>query len=127
MTEQEKQLLIKALCGLLPYKAKVEIDGYYTHILEGIDFNTRCTISTNKGINYPLRLVKPYLRPLESMTEEEINEFILISDTTLWLGNQRSTCILSIEQINWLNSKYFDYYGLIPMGLALPATKEMYK
>jgi type II secretory pathway component PulL len=29
--------------------------------------------------------------------------------------------------IDWLNKHGFDYRGLIPMGLALPATEGMYK
>jgi hypothetical protein len=61
------------------------------------------------------------------MTEEEINEFILISDTVFWLGNKRSTCILSLEQMDWLNKHHFDYRGLIEKGLALEAPEGMYK
>jgi hypothetical protein len=72
-------------------------------------------------------IVKPFLRPMSSMTEEEINEFILISDTALWLGNKRSTCILSLEQMDWLNKNMFDYRGLIEKGLALEAPEGMYK
>lgn len=29
--------------------------------------------------------------------------------------------------IDWLNANHFDYRGLIPMGLALEATADMYK
>ena len=70
---------------------------------------------------------EPYLRPMSSMTDEEVNEFILISDTVLWLGEKRSTCILSLEQMDWLNAHHFDYRGLIEKGLALEAKEGMYK
>ena len=70
--------------------------------------------------------VRPYLRPMLSMTEEEINEFILISDTVLWLDSKRSTCILSLEQIDWLNTNHFDFRGLIEKGLAIEAPEGMY-
>jgi hypothetical protein len=32
----------------------------------------------------------------------------------------------SIKLIDWLNVHHFDYRGLIPMGLALEAPKDMY-
>lgn len=70
--------------------------------------------------------IKPYLRPMSDMTEEEINEFILISDTVLRLGDKRSTCILSLEQMDWLNGHHFDYRDLIGRKLALKAPKRMY-
>ena len=46
MTQEEKQLLLKDLCSRLPYGVKVEIDGYYTHVLKGIDGDL---ILTDKG------------------------------------------------------------------------------
>ena len=76
---------------------------------------------------YKVDDIKPYLRPMSSMTEEEINEFILISDTVFWLGEKRSTCILSLEQMDWLNAHHFDYRRLIEKGLALEAPEGMYK
>ena len=72
MTQEEKDLLLQDLSARLPYGVKLEIDGYYSHILKGIDGDT---ISTDRGINYPLRLVKPYLRKMSSMSEEEVKEF----------------------------------------------------
>jgi hypothetical protein len=124
MTEQDKQLLIKVLCELLPYRVKVEIDGYYTHVLKGIDGDT---ISTDRGINYPLRLVKPYLRPMSSMTEEEQKEFVqfhctlcpIIIDEMLTLNNESN-------MFDWLNEHHFDCRGLIEKGLALEAAKDDY-
>ena len=114
MTQEEKQLLLKDLCARLPYRV----------IIKSVGENKIIGLWDLKDIdNLPL----PYLRPMSSMTEEEINEFILISDTTLWLGNKRSTCILSLEQMDWLDKKMFDYRGLIPMGLALEAPEGMYK
>lgn len=136
MTREEKQLLLKDLSARLPYGVKglayivgdpcltnTNIVGiinesivtdYESPMLDLIDFNSKDII------------IKPYLRPLSSMTEEEINEFILISDTVLWIGNKRSTCILSLEQMDWFNTHHFDYRGLIEKGLALPAPEGMY-
>ena len=61
--------------------------------------------------------VKPYLRPLSSMTKEEEYEY-------------HNICVCPINKpwdvTDWLNKKGFDYRGLIPMGLALEAKEGMY-
>ena len=143
MTQEDKELLLKDLCSRLPYNVKCHVPTYNCAMtLTGKRLNYFCFHKDEWGIDYsheietvldPLNdqnndyVVKPYLRPMSSMTEEKINEFILISDTVLWLGNKRSSCILSLEQMDWLNANHFDYRGLIEKGLALEASKEMYK
>ncbi len=121
MAQEEKQLLLKDLCARLPYETMFYSDRYGEECLLSID------LEYNK-VNelYSLEEIKPYLRPMSSMTEEEINEFILISDTVLWLGDKKSTSILSLEQIDWLNAHHFDYRGLIEKGVALEAKEGMY-
>lgn len=57
----------------------------------------------------------PYLRPMESMTEEEEDEL-----NSVRMGNYG-------EDVDFLNKHHFDYRGLIPMGLALEAPEGMYK
>lgn len=125
MTQEDKQLLLKDLCARLPYGVKCKLWSYENEssaITETIKMSVLDAFIYNNTLT-----VKPYLRPMSSMTEEEINEFILISDTVLWIGDKRSTCILSLRQIDWLNAHHFDYRGLIPMGLALKAKEGMYK
>ena len=68
--------------------------------------------------------IKPYLRPMSSMTEEEREEYEHIA---LGIEIENGVRIPNVNQIDWLNKKMFDYRGLIPKGLALPAPKEMYK
>lgn len=118
MSDKDLKLLLKDLSARLSHRVKVEIDGYNIGVLKGIDGGI---ISTDRGINYPLRLVKPYLRPMSSMTEEE--------DT------RRCAFLDDIEggiedaipnYIDWLNVHHFDYRGLIEKGLALVAPEGMY-
>ena len=132
MTQEDKELLLlKDLLGRVLYDVKVD---YHGDIFT-LGYNLYLNNSNLAFINYPMLFylekkiesIKPYLRPMSSMTEEEINEFILISDTVLWLGNKKSTCILSLEQMDWLNKNMFDYRGLIDKGLALEAPEGMYK
>lgn len=75
-----------------------------------------------------IEMIKPYLRPMSSMTEEEYEELRKIdkyygiaplSEINDWEPGYKS--------IDWLNKRYFDYRGLIKKGLALAAPEGMYK
>ena len=63
--------------------------------------------------------IKPYLRPMASMTEEEkINYRAFFNYDGVEYPD---------EYIDWLNKNMFDYRGLIEKGLALEAPEGMYK
>ena len=72
----------------------------------------------------------PYLRPMSSMTKEEKNEYRHMLGATL---NSEGESIMFVYEedfslvIDWLNAHHFDYRGLIDKGLALEASKNMYK
>ncbi len=140
MTQKEKQLLFKDLCGRLPHNVIVgteDGDEFLIGIEYGESFLDKDTVdktpqfTTEKfgGQRFvrDIEEIKLYLRPLSSMTEEEINEFVQIRERVLEIGEKKYTCILSLEQVDWLNKNHFDYRGLIPMGLALEASEDMYK
>jgi hypothetical protein len=61
--------------------------------------------------------IKPILRPLSNMTEDEIMEWRLIN-----AGSQMPTIQQSAEEVKHLLSKHFDLFGLIEAGLAIDAT-----
>ena len=63
--------------------------------------------------------IKPYLRPMSSMTEEELDKY----EELEWAGDFET---LSLPLLDWLNRKMFDYRGLIEKGLALEAPEGMY-
>mgnify|MGYP003442935764 CR=1 FL=1 len=80
--------------------------------------------------------IKPYLRPMSSMTDEECNEYQELYDYEERSYNQG--CEFYDEwkvEINdeerlfkitdWLNAHHFDYRGMIEKGLALPAKEGM--
>ena len=137
MTQEEKQLLLIDLCARLPYKVKVEAVPYVDpQILCSIDpirkefrldFGEYRNIFATNWVGEEYSIVKPYLRPMSSMTEGEILEFIRIGDSILRIGEKKLICILSLKQMDWLNAHHFDYRGLIEKGLALEAPKDMYK
>lgn len=116
MTREEKDLLIKDLCGRLPYKVKCSTP-YGIGVLDSIDMEHMDLTFEGPDDNYYTldRNIKPYLRPMSSMTEKERQEYGLV------LCDE-----LSINRFDWLNAHHFDYRGLIPKGLAKVAPEGMY-
>ena len=83
---------------------------------------------------YPIEDIKPYLRPMSSMTDEEKEDVRLYFrksiDDIKGKPNEEQF-ILSFCQdaiiLDWFNAHHFDYRGLIERGLALEAPDNMYK
>ena len=104
----------------VPYNTYIEIEGYGTHVLKSIDGDT---VTTDRGINYPLRLVKAYLRQMSNMTDEEKKEFHHIASLQRnYIGD--GIFYTHWRMFDWLNANHFDYRGLIPMSLAIKITEE---
>lgn len=141
MTQEDNDLLLKDLCARLAYGVKFKwcdnfhTDDYYTLI--GINEG----LITGRDVNQDDCLffwgqdkIKPYLRPMSSMTEEEILDFLQIPDLSLVSkrfindiksGNFGIMVNMSnyARNIDWLNKNMFDYRGLIPKDIAL-STEE---
>ena len=132
MTQEEKQLLIKDLCGRLPYGVMIK-DTYYGHygrlVKIGCKFAYFVSKLNSNTLDAQLCHVKPYLRPMSSMTEEERDEFRSLDGIMSYSPQHDhwALCAWSPEGYDWLNENHFDYRGLIPMGLALTAKEGMYK
>lgn len=139
MTQEEKQLLLIDLCARLPYVAFVFIRKPFGCVMSETEEEELTATTLQEFIENDDMHVFPYLRPMSSMTEEECKEFSKISGLLKskednyfsnhlpeW-GNSIITERVMVRTIDWLNSHYFDYRGLIPMGLALEAQKDMYK
>lgn len=141
MTQYEKELLLKDLCGRLPYgvKCRFQRDGYtYDGILHGIeevvDGNGHILefVETMSGTccQYYLSNTKPYLYPLSSITEDEIDDLPLessildafIDGRISLFEDEELTVGEIIEMIDWFKRHHFDYRGLIKKGLAIDCT-----
>lgn len=124
MTPEEKQLLVKDLCARLPYGVKINIWNDYTLTMEDKELSAYHLVAASYDFEY--RKLRPYLRPLSSMTEKEKISY----HKTQW-EYQAEYCdpeyFDGLESYDWLNAHHFDYRGLIPMGLALEALDGMYK
>ena len=131
MTQEDKQLLLKDLCGRLPYyglicqtnKGKgtlISLECSFGEDLVYVDFGY------SQAEEFDLNEddeVKPYLRPMSSMTEEERKEYLHECDK----NDKDALTTPRYHGTDWLNSHHFDYRGLIEKGLALEAPEGMYK
>lgn len=119
MTREQKDLLIKDLCGRLSHGVKCKIlETNEVKILGAIQYDGENTLfdfwEDDQKIQYGHQLYlsefKPYLLPISSMTEEQDKEFMNIQ--------------IGYPSVDWFDKNHFDYRGLIPMGLAIDATDK---
>ena len=124
MTQKNKQLLLKDLCARLPYgvKATTTSNGWSdVYIVSGCNDDRiylDCPVYDEGDDEWLIESVKPYLRPMSSMTEDEVKKYDGI------LSNYDVNNLFLA--LGFLNSIHIDYNGLIPKGLALEAPEGMY-
>ena len=135
MTQEEKQLLLKDLCARLPYGVKIHINScieeqnqmqLYDVTLEGETIGVKNEKWAFRAIPIiddedETKVIRPYLRPMSSMTDAEKEEY---SNTFVYKDGFK---MATSNSVDFLNSHYIDYRGLIPMNLALEAPEDMYK
>jgi len=146
MTQEDKELLLTDLCARLLHKT-------YVKTTRGIGYiyaiNTSQLIELSVANNseywsevFNIDEIKPYLRPMSSMTEEEftkLKEYSELKYDQLDLASFQNgdyKCLdfylnevpsgIVIRVFDWLNSHHFDYRDLIQMGLAIKAIEGMY-
>ena len=130
MTQEDKELLLIDLCARLPYEVLCEDMEGKTRPLFGITPTQHFIVTLDNatdgtnGLKFcTIDFIKPYLRPMSSMTEEEKTEYRNIAPGIEWnYGIQFPTT----NKMDWLNKHYLDYRGLIEKGLALEALEGMY-
>ena len=137
MTVEERELFVKSMCDGLRYDLKVEVETHwskkYIGTLKGIksgpmldipQFEVECEGNIS---NVAIAYMKPYLRPMDSMTEDELAEFVWLDNKVAEMPTFEYVAIGNYRIFDWLNRKHFDYRGLIEKGLAIEATSDMYK
>lgn len=149
MTQKEKELLLKDLCARLPYGVVCKISYTFNNettnwedvestcddIITKINFNTKEVFSDWLSEYSSIDDVKPHLRPMSSMIEEEMEHLESICDGfesdddgnlfhTMFIVVNGTPVKINMEAIDWLNLHHFDYRGLIEKGLAIEVTEE---
>ena len=127
MTQEEKDLLLKDLCGRMPYGIKCQVqEDEYTYIgtlcrleVDNKNGNLLDFVESISGLDCQVYLseAKPYLFPLESMTEEQWKE--LRSTMT---ENSFGVLYYNLKSYDYFYKNHIDIRGLIPRGLAINAT-----
>lgn len=142
MKKEDKELLLKDLSARLSYGVICNTpkgDGHLCSINQTI-FGTKYGINIKATerdyFNDKEVCIKPYLRPMSSMTEEEKKEYIEYAGYEIeesvngrhyeyylkdFVGTQEEP-IANVDAIDWLNAHHFDYRGLIEKNIALDCT-----
>lgn len=149
MTQEDKKLLLKDLCGRLPYGVRFPMkiwddkEGKIVEKIAELDIYNESGYAVGTIINGPRQeyvgeIVKPYLFPLSNMTEEQKKEIskrynfhtsyglcIEITNHSEGYWDDDNSCHLQdyLWLVDWFNKNHFDYRGLIPKGLAIDATR----
>ena len=131
MTKEDKELLLRDLCARSLYGVMADYVGECIKI-KYINPHLGMIYISYFGITKweAVEVIKPYLRSMSSMTEEEKKEAkengcIIYHDTSP--KNRGLMVIASPKGIDWLNAHHFDYRNLIEQGLAIEAPEGMYK
>ena len=134
MTKENKDLLLKDLCGRLHYVTYIRIvepdcfdksESVTEGCIGGYSNTRMCQDYSMDEIFEFIEsgdMVKPFLRPMSSMTMEEKDYY----DTITFTENEHFIGVLCGGVVDWLNAHHFDYRGLIEKGLAIEAPEGMY-
>ena len=147
MTQEQKDLLLKDLCARLPYGVKIVIQDTFKysiasreyHVLDVSNFSDIFCFNYkkfDKRIKKAMRerpndiVIKPYLFPLSSMTDEQkrdltnlFNCTVVITEWEIIFPNYYDSNMDNWNKVfNWCYKNHFDCNGLIPLGLAIDAT-----
>lgn len=129
MTQEEKQILLKDLCARLLYRVKLNFYAAatkenYTCTLLGIEPNDDKSIIAkvdSGAFMFPAEHIKPYLRPMSSMTDEEKTKIASMAGHFNDLTKAIEVCFACLPVVDYCYSRHLDIHGLIEKGLALEA------
>ena len=125
--------LLNYICISVPFELIVQYEGndYY---LDGMTSWNEVQLATMDyiSLNYtvPLNDIKPYLRPLSSMTEAENDDLYESGGRACWKNgseirfNELSGFKETYRSLIWLVRNHFDCFNLINQGLAIGVTKN---
>ena len=133
MTNEDKELLLRDLCGRIPYSVKISVLDWDEREMEYMDkvdvlysVNGDEYIQTvNSDYNFNPEDIKPYLFPMSSMTEEQKKEFDQLLELELKaISDEIDHTEATAFEVDFYNKHHLDWRGLIPKGLAEDATDK---
>lgn len=129
MTQEDRQLLLKDLCGRLPYGVKVydtksSVDVPYMNLCHVNGIINEVFISSGMICRTaPIEDIKPYLFSLSSMNEEQKEEYCQLQQKIIYNSKGFVNTDI-INYINWCYKNHLDVNGLISLDLAIDATNK---
>ena len=124
MTQEEKDLLLKDICGRVPYNVKISINDRI-ETLQGINVLDNVA-EYGSFLSCDIEDIKPYLFPLSSMTEEQKEKFNSFFASVPYYGDNEHEHVVPyyfVELlIDFFHENHIDNNSLIPKGLAIDAT-----
>lgn len=135
MTQEDKLLLLKDLSTRLPHGVILQLSLWEEKTMDcrltSIDEDGNLTADVPADCAFSIEMVKPYLRPISSMTEKEKKKYNNLKNQFVCRvqNNNGIHYVVDIDEdsfklYDWLNVHHFDYRGLILKGLAIAVTKE---
>ena len=130
MKQEDKDLLLKDLSARLPYGVMCQMeDNLIINDSPIYDYklSEKHLDLFQNHLNF---YVKPYLRPMSSMTEEEYNEwfeaqhYAEMEEVENSEDYFKASIIADTVKYDWLKEHHFDYRYLIDKGLAIAVTEE---
>lgn len=129
MNQEDKELIVKDLLPRLFHGVKVNVSGDWFYD-ERQPYDTTICLENCKLLRDFLCdeniVIKPYLRLMSSLGEDENKEFrktlaktVIPFDESVSNGIEEWICSFTLETYEYLNSIGVDYRGLISKGLAL--------
>ena len=135
MAKEDKELLIKDLSARLLYGTIVSFNSIKC-VVENVGRDGSISLigndnSVKKAVYLTkVNFVKPYLRPMSSMTEEEEKEYAKLQECVPTYYYAFGDIVEDYEyfdswaSIDWLYEHHFDYHSLIEKDLAIEVTEE---
>ena len=121
MTQEDKKLLLRDLCGRLPYgvickDTNINVIGTISQI--GLHYDM-CELDKDNGDSEYCYIpnCKPYLFPFYSMSDEQKKEWRSLMRCGLY-----GMVYPTIKSFDYLYKNHIDIRGLIEKGLAIDAT-----
>lgn len=116
MKIEDQDLLLKDLCGRLPYGVKciVKSDGY-VGVISSIE-SQYGVVTFDDGRQEEICDIKPCLYPLSSMTSKQKAELSML---VVGVEDIFKSFLIEVE---FYHKHHIDYRGLIPKGLAIDET-----
>ena len=124
--QANKELLVKDICARLPYDVEAQVSNHIEGESKPVVINKTLTLQDVDAFmkNDVVIDIKPYLRPMDTLTDEErdyIVKFTREREKEEWTFSRRA-----YDYIDLLLEWHMDFRGLIEKGLALPAKEDTY-